>query len=777
MVMLAARSFRVLLAVALAANCCLPCYTLAYADESTDGGAIYEQLREDQPERAGDGQADQGSDFQGVLRHEAAEEASPCSELPLAVGAGRFRPSAHVLVEASYSLADSLIRLLSARAYADESQEVEDFPEEEQEEIAGDTGGLELSSGVGESDSYAADGESAAEGHDTNDGLSEGTGEDSSGLDGGSDDNGNFFERVLSSLEDITYILGEIADYFRSGSVPGAGDGIVALAGYGGSLTGGFGGAFSGGSGLGKVANTTDLADLISNQWGYNYGKTAVLYKNSPAYWLNWLYQYSWTTHTFPGETSMTTEGSANILWRITKLLYDDSSKTTLTEAVIKSNDLLAKQWGTGYGGTVVTYSNSPASFLKTLAQYSTTFHTFPGESSPTTEGSANILWRITRLLWDDNNKQSVITSLVGSGDVLRTLRDRQVTTHTFPGESSSTTEGSANILWRITRLLWDDDNKQSVITSLIGSGDVLRSARDILDSITVGSEGGRVSLYNIGNSIETIKNEMRDLDNLLEDANTLLRSIDERVIALDALGVRLANISLIADEIRKDVNSSLQWYDILHGDLSILWHGAADLLPGYADWTLWDFLQGIYFDLGNVVDLLKGLQQTLTVWGNRWDSQDLYLMEWAKRWDALDKSPVDLSETNKLLGRLTSDVASIRDKYVLQDALSTILDVLVGDLQTPQTQAALSSIQNVMSTRFPFCIPSLVNVVLFGSILADAAPPVWEFDIAGSPLVVDFSDYGQFAEACRWTVLVLFTASLLLNTRRFIYGMGGGVE
>ena len=720
--MLAARSFRALLAVTLAANCCLPCYTLAYADDSTDGGAIYEQLREDQPERAGDGQADQGSDFQGVLRHEAAEEASPCSELPLAVGAGRFRPSAHVLVEASYSLADSLIRLLSARAYADESQEVEDFPEEEQEEIAGDTGGLELSSGVGESDSYAADGESAAEGHDTNDGLSEGTGEDSSGLDGGLDDNGNFFERVLSSLEDITYILGEIADYFRSGSVPGAGDGIVALAGYGGSLTGGFGGAFSGGSGLGKVANTTDLADLISNQWGYNYGKTAVLYKNSPAYWLNWLYQYSWTTHTFPGETSMTTEGSANILWRITKLLYDDSSKTTLTQAVIKSNDLLAKQWGTGYGGTVVTYSNSPASFLKTLAQYSTTFHTFPGESSPTTEGSANILWRITRLLWDD-------------------------------------------------------DNKQSVITSLIGSGDVLRSARDILDSITVGSEGGRVSLYNIGNSIETIKNETRDLDNLLEDANTLLRSIDERVIALDALGVRLANISLIADEIRKDVNSSLQWYDILHGDLSILWHGAADLLPGYADWTLWDFLQGIYFDLGNVVDLLKGLQQTLTAWGNRWDSQDLYFMEWAKRWDALDKSPVDLSETNKLLGRLTSDVASIRDKYVLQDALSTILDVLVGDLQTPQTQAALSSIQDVMSTRFPFCIPSLVNVVLFGSVLADAAPPVWEFDIVGTPLVVDFSDYGQFAEVCRWTVLVLFTASLLLNTRRFIFGMGGGVE
>lgn len=291
-----------------------------------------------------------------------------------------------------------------------------------------------------------------------------------------------------------------------------------------------------------------------------------------------------------------------------------------------------------------------------------------------------------------------------------------------------------------------------------------------VLDSVTQGSEGGRVSLYNIGNAVETIKNETRDLDNLLQ-------SVYDRLSVLDALGVRLANIALTADDINKGVNSSVQWSEVLHGDLSLLRHGAADLLPGYADWTLWDFLQGIYFDLGQIVDLLKGLQQTLTAWGNRWDSQDLYLMEWAKRWDSLDKSPADLSETNKLLGRLTADVASIRDKYVLEDALSSILDVLVGDLQTPQTQAALSSIQDVMSTRFPFCIPSLVNVVLFGSVLADAVPPVWEFDIVGSPLVVDFSDYVQFAEVCRWTVLVLFTASLLLNTRRFIYGMGGGVE
>lgn len=95
--------------------------------------------------------------------------------------------------------------------------------------------------------------------------------------------------------------------------------------------------------------------------------------------------------------------------------------------------------------------------------------------------------------------------------------------------------------------------------------------------------------------------------------------------------------------------------------------------------------------------------------------------------------------------------------------------------MQVPQTQAAISRIQDVMATRFPFCIPSVVNVVLFGSLLADPAPPVWTFDVGGSPLVVDFADYGAFAEVSSWTVRLLFTAALLLNTRRFVYGVGGG--
>ena len=285
----------------------------------------------------------------------------------------------------------------------------------------------------------------------------------------------------------------------------------------------------------------------------------------------------------------------------------------------------------------------------------------------------------------------------------------------------------------------------------------------DLLDNATKGPEGGRVSLYNMGNAVETIKNETRDLDNLLE-------SVHDRLSALDALGVRLANIALIADEIKKGVNSSLQWYDTLHGDLSMLRHGAADLLPGYADWTVWDFLQGIYFDVGQIVDLLKGLQQTLTAWGDRWDSQDLYLMEWAKRWDALDKGG-SWSESDKSL--LFAKLDGISDRLSVE-AGQTILDALLGEVKPQYINDQLTIVKEVARNRFPFCIPAMMQQML-GLMQSEAQVPHWEFDFFGSPLVLDLGDLEGFASVTRWASCFMLFLALLANTKRFIFDLGGG--
>lgn len=668
---LAARSFRVLLAVALAANCFMPCYTLAYADES---------------------------------------------------------------------------------------QEVAYVPQEEQEEIAGGSaGGLEFSPGVGESISYAADGGAAGEGYGPDDGAAEGAGEDTTS------DNG-------AVIDPFVYDVDPSPDY----PLLEEGDGSFDDS-YGGSLADDYLVADYGVSPLAIGAGTvidTLIASSVTGSWtGHAIGN------------------YSWTARegTLYNLVSILLEQVNNRFSAVQNnqtyannylKAIDSSGKSSVTEltsilAYAKwVYSLSQKQWGYGYGGTIVIEKGSPMDLLGKVqrnSDYVTSLYGLIQEQWGYGFGGT--------VVTEKGSPFDLLGKIQRNSDFITSLDSRVSIANDLLGKIQRNSDFITSLDSRVSGIVQIFADQYDLTGKIQRNTDYITSIHSILDSLTKGSDGGRVSLYNIGNSIETIKNETRDLDNLLEDANTRLDSIHDRLSALDALGVRLANIALTADDIKKGVNSSVQWSEVLHGDLSMLRHGAADLLPGYADWTLWDFLQGIYFDLGNVVDLLKGLQQTLTAWGDRWDSQDLYLMEWAKRWDALDKSPADLSETNNLLGRLTADVASIRDKYVLQDALSSILDVLVGDLQTPQTQAALSSIQDVMSTRFPFCIPSLVNVVLFGSVLADAAPPVWEFDIAGSPLVVDFSDYGQFAEVCRWTVLVLFTASLLLNTRRFIFGMGGGVE
>lgn len=415
---------------------------------------------------------------------------------------------------------------------------------------------------------------------------------------------------------------------------------------------------------------------MISSQWGWNYGKTAVIYSTSPAGWLR-----------------STSENTYNAAGRISGLL--DRGNVTNDRLTEIRNAL-----GYGYAGTRIIYNESPAAWLQATA--------------------------------------GRLSGLLDRGNVTNE-RLAAIELHT------SDTKG------RISGLL-DRGNV---------TNERLLSTYELLDVISKGSEGGRVSLYNMGNAVEVIKNETRDLDNLLE-------SVHDRLSALDALGVRLANIALIADEIKKGVNSSLQWYDTLHGDLSMLRHGAADLLPGYADWTVWDFLQGIYFDVGQIVDLLKGLQQTLTAWGNRWDSQDQYLMEWAKRWDALDKG-ASWSESDK--GALFAKLDGISDRLSIE-AGKTILDTIFGDMSLDATEAASAAVGSAIQNAFPFCVPAVLKQIL-GLLQADPAPPEFHFDFWGSPLDFGFSDWQGLADMTSWLSRIGFAVMLFANSRRFVYSGG----
>lgn len=494
------------LSLMLAVNCFMPCYTLAYAKESTDGGASNEQLRENQPERARDGQVDQGPDFQGLLRNEKLEKASSDSELPSATGAGLVYSSAHVLVEASYCLADSLIRLASERAYADESQEVEGVPEEEQKKITSDTGGLELSSGVGESYADGADGGAAAEGYGSDDGAVEGAGGNSPGLDGGLDDEGNFFERVLGSLDNITYILGEIADYYRQGqggiqplvddvyhqilgaiqttnskidSLNAVSLGSAAASNrinwtiVGSSFNTSKGGiswlisAFyytvnnrlsfiqTYSSSLPDIsANSSSLLSLLQKQWGVGYGGTIVIEKGSPM----------------------------DLLGKVQRN----------SDYVTSLYGLIQKQWGYGFGGTVVTEKGSPFDLLGKIQRNSDYITSLDSRATVAND----LLGKIQRnsdFITSLDSRVSIVNDLLGkiqrNSDFITSLDSRLE--RYYPAHSQLVSNGFSDVLDRLGSLsvsvevdLSGIESRLDSIVRLLTVAGVVENAKDVLDAI-----------------------------------------------------------------------------------------------------------------------------------------------------------------------------------------------------------------------------------------------------------------------------------------------------
>ena len=482
---------------------------------------------------------------------------------------------------------------------------------------------------------------------------------------------------------------------------------------------------------------------------------------------------------------------------------------------------LVGKQWGVGFGGTIVSYNNSPYRFLQNLNDRTYFMRGSSSESgyvnwsfrsnnwaTPTT-GLPWLLSFIADILNGTNNNvigigNDLSASYVLDGETYSNKSVAQILAHLINvqyweafdikrvKENTSGLSTSMQLtglpagestIAQIARYIHNNmvasyvidgetySNKSvaqmlaEVVNSSYWTSDKQSKIYDAFNALTLGPEGGRVSLYNIGNAVETIKNETRDLDNLLE-------SIDGRVAALDALGVRLANIALTADDIKKGVDSSLQWYEILHADLSMLRHGAADLLPGYADWTLWDFLQGIYFDLGQIVDLLKGLQQTLTAWGDRWDSQDLYLMEWAKRWDArpLPDLSFDMSGVESRL----DDIKFMLGVAGVVENAKDVLDAIFGDMSLDATEAASAAVGSAIQNAFPFCVPAVLKQIL-GLLQADPAPPEFHFDFWGAPLDFGFSDWQGLADMTSWLSRIGFAVMLFANSRRFVFAGGVG--
>lgn len=129
-----------------------------------------------------------------------------------------------------------------------------------------------------------------------------------------------------------------------------------------------------------------------------------------------------------------------------------------------------------------------------------------------------------------------------------------------------------------------------------------------------------------------------------------------------------------------------------------------------------------------------------------------------------------DVVEQVKLSNMLLGDIVDLLFLAGVKD----LVDDFLGDFDSIVSATQLAAVQSAMQNAFPFCIPAVFKQVL-GLFAFEGAPPVFEFDIGGTPFVLDFSVAGEFAEISRWVVTVAFIVLLLANTRNFVYDFTGG--
>lgn len=496
--------------------------------------------------------------------------------------------------------------------------------------------------------------------------------------------------------------------------------------------------------------------------------------------------------------------------------------QTTYLPMIETMRNLMQSQWGYGYGGTAIIQKSSPAWYLQLVAnrlnyngsltggevddysaarllarihnsQYGSITYAETGNTG--VRSTIGVLGYVANLLYQNNlYNESATTRLhyvgglvgeEGSGDysaarLLARIHNGLYGSITYSETGNTGVRSAISVLGYIANLVYqgdqylgsvatrlhyigplsgvDGEDDYSVARLLARIHNYDYSVSSVLDSITRGPEGGRVSLYNIGNAIETIKNETRDLDNLLE-------SVHDRLSALDALGVRLANIGVSVGDVRDILGEQ----NTAVGEIRLYTSRHVLNVPDeYEVYTLWDLLYSQFSNLENLQQLLLGLQQTLTAWGNRWGSQDHYLMEWAKRWDERPQPSFSFDD-----GAILAKLDAIRSLLTVS-AAKDVLDGLVGDLGFDATEAASAAVGSAIQNAFPFCVPAVLKQIL-GLMQADPAPPQFHFDFWGAPLDFGFSDWQGLADMTCWLSRIGFAVMLFANSRRFVFAGGVG--
>lgn len=134
-------------------------------------------------------------------------------------------------------------------------------------------------------------------------------------------------------------------------------------------------------------------------------------------------------------------------------------------------------------------------------------------------------------------------------------------------------------------------------------------------------------------------------------------------------------------------------------------------------------------------------------------------------------KVTVDFTETNKLLERIINLLATAG---VIENT-KDILDSLIGEFDVNGSiGTAIDELSQTAKNAFPFCFVFVVIDVL-NLLVVDAELPVFELEIYGSPIFLDFNNEFAIgiAQVTSWVSLILLVVGLFINTKKFIIWAG----
>ena len=141
---------------------------------------------------------------------------------------------------------------------------------------------------------------------------------------------------------------------------------------------------------------------------------------------------------------------------------------------------------------------------------------------------------------------------------------------------------------------------------------------------------------------------------------------------------------------------------------------------------------------------------------------------------EAINTKQFDIQLENAEVSINLSGVESRLDTIITMLGIAgakDLLETFLGDFNFDASSALAAAISSAMQNVFPFCIPAILKQCL-GLMQAEAHAPVFEFDIFGAPLVLDFTAQGlcDISQVTSWFCRISFLILLLVNTKKFIF-------